>query len=90
MSKVQLSQEDALAFIKMALKQDNHQLVYDMVKDIMESAQDAYSKLVDQRDAIRDAVQEHNDALTNRKHGGVAQNKAFDEICTILNMHWKG
>jgi hypothetical protein len=39
---------------------------------------------------IENAIREYHYALDNRKHGGVAKNKAFDEICTILNMHWKG
>jgi len=39
---------------------------------------------------IREAIeQEYYHALDTGKHGGVAQNKAFERIQNILGMHWE-
>jgi hypothetical protein len=37
---------------------------------------------------IRAALIEYYEALNARQHGGVAQNRAFSKIETILNMSW--
>ncbi len=37
---------------------------------------------------VEDAIREYHYALNNRKHGGVAQDVAFNRICDVLNMHW--
>ena len=39
---------------------------------------------------VRTAVEGYYQALSNREHGGVAQDKAFTEIQTVLNMTWDG
>ncbi|WP_027854271.1 hypothetical protein [Marinobacterium litorale] len=39
--------------------------------------------------AIEKAVTKYYLALDNREHGGVAENKAFNEIQEILGMSWK-
>ncbi len=37
---------------------------------------------------VEDAIREYHYALDHRKHGGVAQDVAFNRICDVLNMHW--
>jgi hypothetical protein len=37
---------------------------------------------------IRDAINEYYDALDNRRHGGLALGRAFDEIQAAMGMHW--
>jgi hypothetical protein len=34
------------------------------------------------------AIHEYHYALDYRKHGGVAQDVAFNRICDVLNMHY--
>jgi hypothetical protein len=38
---------------------------------------------------IREAIADYHFALDLRAHGGVAQDRAFNTICGVLDMHWK-
>ena len=38
--------------------------------------------------SIQKAIRDYHYALDTRQHGGVAQDKALDSICRILDMHW--
>lgn len=37
---------------------------------------------------IKQAISDYHYALDTRQHGGVAQDRAFAEICTALDLHW--
>ena len=38
---------------------------------------------------IKKAIEKYYLALDNREHGGVAEDKAFQEIQNILGLHWE-
>ena len=38
---------------------------------------------------IKNAINQYYKDLDNRKHGDVAQNKAFEKIQSVLGMHWE-
>lgn len=43
----------------------------------------------DKTEEIQDVIRDYYYALDCRKHGGVAQNNAFNRIENILGMHWQ-
>lgn len=56
------------------------------LKWAVEYAVDKMRKL----EQVEDVIREYHYALSTRKHGGVAQDVAFNRICDVLDMHWKG
>lgn len=56
-----------------------------MLKMMVESGATGYISVEEQ---IRMAIRRYYLALDKREHGQVAQDKAFDEIQSILNMTW--
>lgn len=58
-------------------------------EDCIDSLRWAITEL-NKLEKIRDAVAEYNHLLTTRKHGGEAQNRAFERIVAILDMRWQG
>ena len=52
--------------------------------ETLEWAVDSVKKL----EKIRAAITEYHWALDHRKHGGVAQDVAFNRIMDVLDMHW--
>ncbi|MBQ4836798.1 hypothetical protein [Pseudoalteromonas luteoviolacea] len=47
------------------------------------------SEISTQLNLIREAITKYHFALDRREHGAIAQDRAFGEICEVLNMHWE-
>jgi hypothetical protein len=64
------------------------ELAYLWASEYQETAE-AIKMAADKLARVMGAVRDYHFALDNREHGGVAQDRAFREICETLGMHWQ-